>query len=150
MSAKEGIIFFDLSSFKMDEEIPFYCKGALINVHLQLQGVHSNSELHIQHCSHQPKTSKRYLSSRAAMSLSVIFPCFTLCPSFLILSRRKQDLFSSSCLLLHNPLQHTAGSCRDNYVTRKVLAAGSTQWQERMNLKRLAYFHEESFAKEKC
>lgn len=47
MSAKEGIIFFDSSSFKMDEEIPFYCKGALINVHLQLWGANSNSELHI-------------------------------------------------------------------------------------------------------
>lgn len=58
MSAKEGIIFFDSSSFKMDEEIPFYCKGALINVHLQLWGANSNSELHIQHCTIDPKPAK--------------------------------------------------------------------------------------------
>lgn len=94
MSAKEGIIFFYSSSFKMDEEIPFYCKGGLINVHVQLRGVNSNSELHntVLH----PSASKRYLSSRAAVSLSVIFPCFTLCLSFLMLSIRKQDLYSSS------------------------------------------------------
>lgn len=118
MSANKGIIFFipflgfDSSSFKMDEEIPFYCTGALINVHLQPWRVNSSSELHLQHCSHQLGTSERHLSSGAAVPLPVIFPRSAPRPSSLLIpSLGKQDLFGHYLLLLHNPPQHTAGSC---------------------------------------